>query len=61
MLSGKLRAKNIAVKQTQIDADMLRIETAIEKFSATNTTIVMGEDVVLLVLLTARTPSDKNI
>ncbi|KAK4885458.1 hypothetical protein RN001_001729 [Aquatica leii] len=61
MLSDKLTIENIAVKQAQNDADVLIIETAIEKFSATNTTIVVGEDVDLLVLLTAKTPSDKII
>ncbi|KAK4885772.1 hypothetical protein RN001_002043 [Aquatica leii] len=57
MLSDKLTIENIAVKQAQNDADVLIIETAIEKFIATNTTIVVGEDVDLLVLLTAKTPS----
>ncbi|KAI4493650.1 hypothetical protein M0804_001826 [Polistes exclamans] len=61
MLSNKLPAANIAVKQAKNDADVLIIETAIEKFDATNTTIVVGEDVDLLVLLTARTPMDKII
>ncbi|KAI4486117.1 hypothetical protein M0804_006606 [Polistes exclamans] len=61
MLSNKLTAANIAVKQAKNDADVLIIETAIEKFDATNTTIVVGEDVDLLVLLTARTPMDKII
>ncbi|KAI4481113.1 hypothetical protein M0804_009739 [Polistes exclamans] len=61
MLSNKLPAANIAVKQAKNDADVLIIETAIEKFDATNTTIVIGEDVDLLVLLTARTPMDKII
>ncbi|KAI4476939.1 hypothetical protein M0804_013119 [Polistes exclamans] len=59
MLSNKLTAANIAVKQAKNDADVLIIETAIEKFDATNTTIVVGEDVDLLVLLTARTSMDK--
>ncbi|KAI4476357.1 hypothetical protein M0804_013672 [Polistes exclamans] len=61
MLSNKLTAANIAVKQAKNDADVLIIETAIEKCDATNTTIVVGEDVDLLVLLTARTPMDKII
>ncbi|PZC75227.1 hypothetical protein B5X24_HaOG206534 [Helicoverpa armigera] len=61
MLSDKLRAANFAVKQAQNDADVLIIETAIEKLNATNTIIVVGEDVDLLVLLTARTPIDKII
>ncbi|KAI4474116.1 hypothetical protein M0804_015008 [Polistes exclamans] len=68
MMPGKLPgwkvdiyAANNAVKQAKNDADVLIIETAIEKFDATNTTIVVGEDVDLLVLLTARTPMDKII
>ncbi|KAI4490083.1 hypothetical protein M0804_004265 [Polistes exclamans] len=61
MLSNKLTAANIAVKQAKNDADVLIIETAIEKFDATNTTIIVGKDVDLLVLLTARTPMDKII
>ncbi|KAI4474185.1 hypothetical protein M0804_014978 [Polistes exclamans] len=58
---NKLTAANIAVKQAKNDADVFIIETAIEKFDATNTTIVVGEDVDLLVLLTARTPMDEII
>lgn len=49
------------VKQANNDADVLIIETAIEQFNLTNTTIVVGEDVDLLVLLTARTPTEKTI
>ena len=61
MLSDKLITENIAVKQAQNDADVLIIETAIEQFNATNTIVVVGEDVDLLILLTARTPIDKII
>uniref|UniRef100_A0A6P7GNU0 Uncharacterized protein LOC114344950 n=1 Tax=Diabrotica virgifera virgifera TaxID=50390 RepID=A0A6P7GNU0_DIAVI len=61
MLTDKLTAANIEVKQAKNDADVLIIETAIEKFKATNTTIVVGEGVDLLVLITARTPVDKVI
>ena len=61
MLSDKLTTENIAVKQAQNDADVLIIETAIEQLNVTNTTVVVGEDVDLLVLLTARTPIDKII
>jgi hypothetical protein len=56
-----LTTENIAVKQAQNDADVLIIETAIEQLNATNTTVVVGEDINLLVLLTARTPIDKII
>ena len=61
MISDKLTSENIAVKQAQKDADVLIIETAIEQFNTTNTTVVVGEDVDLLILLTARTPIDKII
>ena len=54
MLSDKLITENIAVKQAQNDADVLIIETAIEQFNATNTIVVVGEDVDLLILLTAQ-------
>ena len=48
MLSDKLITKNLAVKQAQND-DVLIIETAIEQFNATNTIVVVGEDVDLLI------------
>lgn len=61
MLKAKFTAENISVEQANDDADVLIIETAIKKFSVTNTTVVVGEDVDLLVLLTARTPTEKII
>lgn len=61
MLKEKFTAENILVKQANNDADVLIIETAIEQFNFTNTTIVVGEDVDLLVLLAARTPTEKTI
>ncbi|GBN26257.1 hypothetical protein AVEN_88687-1 [Araneus ventricosus] len=42
MLSEKLKAADIFVKQANIDADVLIVETALEKFN-TNTTIVVGK------------------
>ncbi|GBN69822.1 hypothetical protein AVEN_121511-1 [Araneus ventricosus] len=60
MLSEKLKADDIFVKQANNDADVLIIETALEKFN-TNTTIVVGEYVDLLIILTARTPTDRII
>lgn len=42
-------------------ADVLIVESAIEKFNSTNTTIVVGKDVNLLVILTAPTPTKKII
>ena len=61
MLCERFTAANIIVKQAGNDADVLIIETAIEQSNATNNSIVVGEDVDLLVLLTARTPIDKII
>lgn len=58
MLSEKLTTTNIFVKQANNDVDVLIIETALEQ-SNTNKTIVVGEDVDLLIILTARTPTDK--
>ncbi|GBN48104.1 hypothetical protein AVEN_204062-1 [Araneus ventricosus] len=60
MLSEKLKAADIFVKQANNDADVLIIETALEKFNK-NTTIVVGEYVDLLIILTARTPTDRII
>ncbi|GBM38240.1 hypothetical protein AVEN_47337-1 [Araneus ventricosus] len=58
LLFEKLKAVDIFVKQ--VNADVLIIDTALEKFNA-NTTIVVGEDVDLLIILTARTPNDRII
>ena len=52
MLCAKFTAANILVKQADNDADVLIIETAIEQFNTTNTIIVVGEDVDLLVFST---------
>ncbi|GBO38818.1 hypothetical protein AVEN_274190-1 [Araneus ventricosus] len=60
VLSEKLKAADIFVKQANNDADVLIIETALEKFN-TNTTIVVGEYVDLLIIPTARTPTDRII
>ncbi|GBN07374.1 hypothetical protein AVEN_182106-1 [Araneus ventricosus] len=60
MLSQKLKGAAIFVKQANNDADVLIIETSLEKFN-TNTTIVVGEDVDFLIILTARTPTDRII
>lgn len=60
MLSEKLTTANIFVKQANNIADVLIIETALEQFNI-NTTIVVGEDVDWLIILTARTPTNKTI
>jgi len=48
------------VKQAEDDADVLIIETALEQINI-NKSIVVGEDIDLLVLLIARTPAEKEI
>lgn len=58
MFKEKFTAENALIAH---DADVLIIETAIEQFNLTNTTIVIGEDVDLLVLLTARTSTENTI
>lgn len=59
MLSYKLTTENIVLKQADNDAGAFVIETAKEQFNATKTTIVVGEDIDLLILITAQTPVDK--
>lgn len=51
MLKEKFTSENIFVKQADNDADVLIVETAIEKFNSTNPSILVD----LLVLFTART------
>lgn len=52
---------NNLVKQIDSDADIFIVEPTMEQFNRTNATIVIDEDVNLLILLTARTPTDKII
>ena len=59
MLTDKLEAANILVQQASNDADVLIIETALKNLS-TCETVVVGEDIDLLLLI-ARTPSNKVI
>ena len=60
MLCEEFTAAGVSIKQADNDADVLIIETAIEQWTSSNTTVVVGEDVDLLILLTART-NDKII
>lgn len=53
MLKTKFEAENFMVKQATEDADALIINTAISVSSAFEFVIVVGEDVDLLILLTA--------
>lgn len=61
MLKDKFTTENILVKQADNDADVLIVETAINQFNPANINVVVGEDIDLLVLITARTSSDKII
>lgn len=54
MLIEKFKEVDIATRQSRDDTDVLIVETAIEN-SINNTTIIVGEDIDLLVLLIART------
>lgn len=49
------------IKTFDHDDNILIIETIIEQFKRTNTTILLGEDVDFLILLAAQTPIDKII
>lgn len=61
MLIKKLTTENTAVEQAENAADVLIIEKATEQLNALNTTVVVSECVDLLVLLTARIPTDTII
>ena len=60
MLLQKLQDVNITARQARDDADVLIIETAIEE-SQLNTTVVVGEDVDLVIILIGRTLTHQNI
>ncbi|KAJ8879752.1 hypothetical protein PR048_020360 [Dryococelus australis] len=59
MVMDKFESVNITTKQARDDADILIIETALEK-SITNSTALVGEYIEMLVLLIARNPPDKQ-
>lgn len=61
MLKVKFEAANFIVKQAVEDADTLIINTAIDMSSAFDSVIVIGEDVDLLVLLTALASTHLNL
>lgn len=60
-LVPKLRQNGYEVFQSDGDADVLIVQTAIEKISHFQNVVVVGEDVDLLVLLVALTPLEKEI
>lgn len=61
MLQTKLEAQNYTFKQAVEDADTLIVQTAIELASSFSSVCVIGEDVDLLVLLTAKAREIPNV
>lgn len=61
MISEYLKDKSKIVHSIDNDTDVLIIETAIEQCNEINKIIVVSDDVNLLLLLTARTPTNKMI
>lgn len=61
MLQTKLEAHNYTVKQAVEDADSLIVQTAIELAPSFSSVFVIGEDVDLLVLLTAKARKIPNV
>lgn len=61
MLMTEMAAKGIEVKQAIEDADVMIVETAISKAADFDSVTITGEDVDLLVLLTALGSSQKNV
>ncbi|GBO44967.1 hypothetical protein AVEN_20670-1 [Araneus ventricosus] len=57
LLAHKFKAAGISIKQLENDADILIVETA-HMISKTqhNSTFIVGENIHLLIILTARTP-----
>lgn len=60
MLTERFQNQGVEVKQAQDDADTLIVTTAIE-LSLTAQVVIVGEDIDLLVLLTALAPQERNI
>lgn len=61
LLTEKMQAEEIETRVAVSDADCTIIRTAIEKAANNSVTAVVGEDVDLIVLLMALTPSAKEI
>ena len=61
MLITRFTSQGFTVKQTHEDADTLIVNTAIEEASTTDSVTIVGEDVDLLVILTALAGSKHNI
>lgn len=61
MLSLKMTADGIEVRQANADADTTIIRVVMEKAKCSCSTVVIGEDVDLLVLLIALAPKEREI
>lgn len=61
MLKQKMEQAAIEVKQAEEDADVLIVNTAISLAATFKNVFVVGEDIDLLVLLTALSPPQSNI
>lgn len=61
MLSAKLKDNGIESLESSGDADTLIIRTAIDKCFTSDNVVIVGEDVDLLVLLTALAPDEREI
>lgn len=61
MLKSEMEAKGIKVKQAVEDADVMIVETAVSAADMYDSVIITGEDIDLLVLLTALGSSKKNV
>jgi hypothetical protein len=62
LVTEKFKAVNICVKQAKDDTDFMIVETALT-ISKTNknATVIVGEDIDILVIMTARTPPNLEI
>ena len=61
MLKSEMEAKGIQVKQAVEDADVMIVETALTVADNYDSVIITGEDIDLLVLLTALGSSKMNV
>lgn len=61
MLCDKLEAAAFSTKQAFKDSDTLMVKTAIENTNSEEATIIVGEDIDLLVVLTQIAPSNRNV
>lgn len=61
MLKSEMEAKGIQLKQAVEDADVMVVETAVSADDKYDSVIITGEDIDLLVPLTALGSSKQNV